>query len=276
MSNLALRILTALVLVPILLAAIYLDSGHWGIALLSMVVAVLGGDEFLRMHAKGAAVSWRLRITFGVCAAALVLGSSWVTRMSLFPPLACGGALILALVVLSLRQGEELKAGHTLANAWGGWIYVPVFLVVWPLIKRDLGPHWLTVTMSTAFLSDTVAYFVGRAVGKHPLYPAVSPNKTIEGAVGGLFGGVLAQLGMGTFWLLPELAWTDAVILGVLGSIFGQSGDLVESMLKRSCGVKDSGNVLPGHGGILDRVDALLFVAPLVYYYHQIRVSFGS
>lgn len=276
MSNLAQRILTAVVLIPILLAAIYLDPGHSGVAVISVAVAVVGGDEFLRMHSDPEQPpAWRLRIGFGICAASLVLGTSSRAPIALFAPLAAAGALVLALLVLSLRRSET-RAGASLGQAWAAWAYVPMLVVVWPLIKRDLGGHWLTVTLATAFLSDSAAYFVGRAIGKRPLYAAVSPNKTIEGAFGGLFGGILAQVGMGMMWLLPELGWVDAVVLGIAGSAVGQSGDLVESMIKRSCGVKDSGAVLPGHGGILDRVDALLFVAPVVFYYHQLRAAFGS
>lgn len=273
MSNLAQRILTAVVAIPLLLAAIYLDPSHWGVTAISGIAAVIAGDEFLRMHFPEG-IPRRVRYAFGCCALALVLGTALKTPVSLFIPLACGGALVLALVVLSLRQ-EERNAGTALVNAWGGWIYIPVLLAVWPLVKRELGPNWLTIVIAAAFLSDSVAYFVGRAFGRHPLYPAVSPKKTVEGAFGGLLGGVLALLGMGSFWLLPELRWVDAIFLGVAGSILGQTGDLVESMLKRSCGVKDSGAILPGHGGMLDRIDALLFVAPLVYFYQQIRVGFG-
>lgn len=273
MSNLAQRIMTALVAIPLLLAAIYLDASHWGVTAISGLAAVLAGDEFLRMHFQDG-IPRRVRYTFGICALALVVGSAAPTPISLFAPLACAGALVLALVVLSLRQ-EERKAGTDLVSAWAGWVYIPVLLAVWPLLKRDIGPSWLTIVIAAAFLSDSVAYFVGRAFGKHPLYPAVSPKKTVEGAIGGLLGGVLALLGMGSFWLLPELPRVDAVVLGIVGSILGQTGDLVESMLKRTCGVKDSGAVLPGHGGMLDRIDALLFVAPLLYFYHQLRVAFG-
>lgn len=273
MSNLAQRILTAIVAIPLILAGIYLDASHWGVTAISGVAAVLAGDEFLRMHFRDG-VPRRVRTTFAICALALVVGTAAKTPVSLFAPLACAGALVLAIVVLSLRQ-EERNAGTALVNAWAGWVYVPVLLAVWPLLKRDIGPHWLTIVIAAAFLSDSVAYFVGRALGRHPLYPAVSPKKTIEGAFGGLLGGVLALLGMGSFWLLPELPWVDAIVLGIVGSVLGQAGDLVESMLKRTCGVKDSGAVLPGHGGMLDRIDALLFVAPLLYFYNQIRVAFG-
>ena len=118
-----------------------------------------------------------------------------------------------------------------------------------------------------AFFSDTVAYFCGRAFGKHKLYPAVSPAKSWEGAAGGVLGSCIATVGVGSLWLLPDLPIAHAIPLGIVGSVAGQTGDLVESMLKRTFGVKDSSKILPGHGGLLDRIDALLFVAPVVYYY---------
>lgn len=282
MTNLTARVLTAAVLLPALLAAIYLDPTHWSVAGLSAVVAVIAGDEFLRMRVRAgdssnegaapkheaihASDARRLRWVFGALALALVLACAADFHGRWLGPLASGGGIILALAVLVQRRSLA-SAGSHLSSALAAWIYIPVLLVVWPLLKRDVGANWLTVALATAFLSDTVAYFVGRAIGRHKLYPEVSPKKTVEGAVGGLLGGVLAQVGMGTFWLLPELPLVHAIVLGILGSMLGQAGDLVESMIKRSCGVKDSGNILPGHGGMLDRIDALLFVAPLVYYY---------
>ena len=112
----------------------------------------------------------------------------------------------------------------------------------------------------------------GRLWGKRKLYPAVSPKKSVEGAFGGIVGSVLATVGVGSLWTVPELPIVSAVVLGVLASVCGQAGDLVESMIKRTYGVKDSGKLLPGHGGMLDRIDALLFVSPVVYYF----VLFGG
>ena len=102
---------------------------------------------------------------------------------------------------------------------------------------------------------------------KTKLYPEVSPKKTRMGSLGGLVGGVLATVVVGTAFVLPELSMGHAVVLGLLGSVAGQIGDLVASMAKRTFGVKDTGNVLPGHGGMLDRIDGMLFVGPVVYWY---------
>jgi phosphatidate cytidylyltransferase len=120
--------------------------------------------------------------------------------------------------------------------------------------------------LMTAFFGDTLAYFAGRAFGKTKLYPAISPGKTRAGAVGGMAGSFLAAA-LANLWFFKDLGWGHGAAITLVGSALGQSGDLVESMLKRSCGVKDSGKLLPGHGGMLDRIDAVLLIAPWVYLY---------
>ena len=125
------------------------------------------------------------------------------------------------------------------------------------------GAGWLFLVVGATWAMDIAAYVVGRAIGRHKLCPAISPGKTIEGAIGGLVGAVAVACGMG-MWL--GLSVVQAVLLGVLLGIGGQAGDLFESLLKRRAGVKDSGALLPGHGGVLDRFDSLLFNAPIAYY----------
>lgn len=130
--------------------------------------------------------------------------------------------------------------------AWGGWTIISIFLSLWAC--------------------DTMAYFGGRMMGKHKLFVRVSPNKTWEGAVWGFFGAVGIFLVMRGL-VLPYVAVHQAVIIGVIIGVFGQIGDLVESALKRDAGVKDSSSLIPGHGGVLDRFDSLIFVAPILYLY---------
>jgi phosphatidate cytidylyltransferase len=131
------------------------------------------------------------------------------------------------------------------------------------------GAFWLTVIVVVAiWASDTFAYFTGRALGKHPLFPRISPKKTIEGSVGGVVGAVVIVAVLKVA-LEPSLvlSWGDAAVIGLICGALGQLGDLVESMMKRSVGVKDSGRYLPGHGGMLDRIDAMLIAIPLVVLY---------
>ena len=127
------------------------------------------------------------------------------------------------------------------------------------------GGIWLIVVSAVTAFSDSGAYFVGRAFGKHKLCPSISPNKTVQGAVGGVGAGLLGAI-LFAFILLPVVNWPFLVLSAILLGGVGIAGDLTESIVKRGTGTKDSGTCLAGHGGILDRVDSLLFAAPVLYY----------
>jgi phosphatidate cytidylyltransferase len=148
-----------------------------------------------------------------------------------------------------------------------GFVYVPFLLghLIW---VRDWhkGVIWIFFVLAVLFAGDTAAYYVGKAFGRHKLSPNISPGKTVEGALGGLVANLLVGTLFKKCWL-PELSWGFCVGLVVLLGVAGQVGDLVESMLKRSVDLKDSGRAFPGHGGVLDRVDGLLFAAPTLYYF---------
>lgn len=271
-SNLAQRLMTAGVLIPILVVSMFVEPTSWSIMGFSALAAMLAADEFLRMgigiHAtRGQAKG--LRATFALSGLAIVVGNTMLGVQTAMAPVLFVAAVAVAVAVLARKQ-HLADAGRHLAVGLGGLMYVPMLACVWPLLKKEFGPEWLFLALALAFGSDTAAYFAGRAFGKHKLYEAVSPKKTIEGSAGGLVGGVLAMVGFGHYWLTPSLPIVDAVVLGLLGSALGQVGDLVASMVKRTYGIKDSGNVLPGHGGMLDRVDGLLFVAPLIFYYARL------
>jgi phosphatidate cytidylyltransferase len=178
--------------------------------------------------------------------------------------------IAISLIALLLRkqiQGAFINWAWTFAGImYIGWLLGHTIA----LRGLDNGRDWLFLTIFATFGSDSAAFFVGRFFGKHKLAPAISPKKTREGAAGGLIGAVLVSL----FFLLPTpvqlssyINWWQIVILGVLVSIFGQLGDLVESLLKRNTGVKDSGNLFPGHGGMLDRMDSIVFAVIVVYYW---------
>lgn len=134
------------------------------------------------------------------------------------------------------------------------------------LRKADVGRALIFLLIGTIWCSDTGAYLIGRAFGKHKLSTPISPRKTVEGTIGGFVVGTLTGIGLGAL-LLPELSLLNAAFIGLLLSILGQIGDLSVSLMKRTAGVKDSGDFIPGHGGFLDRCDSLIFSAPILYYY---------
>ncbi|MCI0822109.1 MAG: phosphatidate cytidylyltransferase, partial [Chloroflexi bacterium] len=136
-----------------------------------------------------------------------------------------------------------------------------------PLLRAvDHGREWVVFLLLVTFAADTAAYFVGKSIGQTPLVPSISPSKTREGAVGGLIGAAVASLAANYVLGLNALAW-EALILGVLIGIVGQLGDLAESRIKRLAGVKDSGVIIPGHGGLLDRLDSIVLNMVVVYYF---------
>jgi phosphatidate cytidylyltransferase len=159
-----------------------------------------------------------------------------------------------------------------------GIVYAGLLLTHIAEIDRDFGSaggDMVMFVLASVWAGDTGAYFAGKSLGKHKLYPAVSPSKTWEGAIGGLAGSLIAGCAMKVF-RLDSLTWADVFFLTIPGVALAQMGDLVESLVKRSTGVKDSGTILPGHGGILDRIDAVLFFAPWVYVYFQIKAVFAA
>jgi phosphatidate cytidylyltransferase len=148
-----------------------------------------------------------------------------------------------------------------------GFLYVAVFLAHFILLREfPSGPLWVLFTLAAVFAGDTTAFYIGRAYGRKKLAPAISPGKTVEGGFGAVAGSAAgALLFKGLFF--PQIPFLHALILGLGAGAIGQLGDLWESVLKRSARVKDSGTLIPGHGGLLDRIDAVLFAGPFVYYY---------
>jgi phosphatidate cytidylyltransferase len=175
-----------------------------------------------------------------------------------------------AMAVATLRIGEDISgaADRAARGLLGiGWIGLLSFL---PLIRHGPdGIAWIFVVLTVSWLGDTGAYFAGRAFGRHTLYAKVSPKKTWEGALGGI---TLATVGLFVVSEigLPQMSALDVLILGPLLCVVGIVGDLAESMVKRSFGVKDAGRIMPGHGGLLDRLDSVLFVAPATWIWIQV------
>ena len=173
---------------------------------------------------------------------------------------------MLPLIWLLLRPQKE-EAFTRWAWTIAGILYVGWLLSYLVALRGlDAGRDWVFFALFTTFASDTTAFFTGRAWGRHRLAPNVSPGKTWEGAIAGVFGAIVVSLVLVMLLSLPLNYW-QAVLLGLVVSIFGQLGDLVESLFKRNMGVKESGKSMPGHGGFLDRMDSVAFAGVVVYYY---------
>ena len=172
-----------------------------------------------------------------------------------------------AALLFLFRIGDIRHVARDFSFLVAGLLYVPLLLAPLILVRYEpFGSQWIFLIMAIVMAGDSGAYYVGSAVGKRKLYPVVSPNKSVEGALGGVAGSVAgALIARATFF--PQLTLLDAVATALLLGVLGQLGDLFESLLKRSFGVKDSGSIIPGHGGILDRLDSILFAAPAAFYY---------
>ena len=272
------RILTAIVGLPILLYTVWSQSPYF-FAALTAIAAILALVEFYSLASKGGG---KPQVIAGCVFAIPVLASYLLNE----PQLAAAALIALSIVCLTiaLRTSDEIKNSlMSVASTVFGVVYVALLpgCLIGVRMLPDAGtsltaPHLasklLTMFFALVMLTDTGAFYVGRSLGRHKLAPRISPGKTIEGAIGGfvtaIIAGVLCKL-----VFFREIPLIHAIALGAAIGIVGQIGDLAESMLKRGAGVKDSGNLLPGHGGMLDRIDSILFCAPLLYYYSRLLAS---
>ncbi|AKT38373.1 phosphatidate cytidylyltransferase [Chondromyces crocatus] len=264
-SNLIQRLFAAAIAIPLLLALLYLGP-PWGWAVFLAVATSVGALELFGMtHPED-----RPSQVSGLAMTLVVYGVLWRWGTDPRALLVLLLSLPIAGMLLTLaRLGDINSAALRVAAATFGPLYLGGGMAALALLRRDAGddgPGFVVLALTLSWFSDTGAYFAGRFLGKHKLYEAVSPKKTIEGAIGGLVFAVLGAL-VGHFLYLRSLPALDAIVLGVVAGALGQAGDLGESLLKRSVNVKDSGGIIPGHGGILDRVDALLVTATLTYFY---------
>jgi phosphatidate cytidylyltransferase len=182
-------------------------------------------------------------------------------------PVLLTGILLFFAVLLLLRFRELTAVAGELALLLFGLLYVALLLAHLPWLRElPYGREWIFLVLLIVMAGDSGAYFTGISIGRRKLYAAVSPKKSVEGGVGGLIGSLLGAW-LAKVWFFPALSSGDVLLLGLGLGVIGQLGDLFESLLKRSFGVKDSGRLVPGHGGILDRLDSLLFAFAPAYYY---------
>jgi phosphatidate cytidylyltransferase len=264
-SNLLLRVLSAITAVPLILFLVYAGP-PWGFYLLVLPAALLGAFELFAMTHPGDRFSQAMGVLISgaVSLSVYCLGTDPRVLVTTFVVVAVAGPLL----TLS-RVGEMRSAALRAFSLSAGPLLVAFPLTLLAMIRRDAGPEgpgFVVLSLVLSWGADTGGYFCGRFFGLHQLYAVVSPKKTIEGAIGGLVGAVVGAI-LVHFITLPHTSLLHHVLLALVGGALGQAGDLGESLLKRSVGVKDSGAIVPGHGGILDRVDALLLTSTVVYLY---------
>jgi phosphatidate cytidylyltransferase len=176
-------------------------------------------------------------------------------------------AIMIVFIVFLWKVNETNFDVSSVAKVIFGMAYIPLLTSHFILLRKlDSGIYWILLVLVIGIIGDTVALYVGKAFGKRKLLPLVSPGKTVEGAIGLILGATIAACIFGYF-LIPEISVVHFLIMGFVGGIIGQLGDLCESAIKRHYGKKDASSLLPGHGGLMDRMDSLIFVAPFVYYY---------
>lgn len=263
------RVLTAVVFVPLLLALLFVGPA-WGFYALVAAATAVGASELFAMTHPGDRVAQGIGVGLTLAVSLAVYFATRDARVLL--AVFCAVPIVGVLLPL-WRLGQIETAGLRIMANVAAPFYVGALFCTIALLRRDMGadgPRWVVMTLTFAWLADTGGYFAGRFLGKHKLYEKVSPKKTREGFYGSLAGATLGAV-VASLWYLPSIPITHAVPLAIFAGALGQMGDLVESLLKRSTGIKDSGWIVPGHGGLLDRVDALLIVSPIVYLYTAFR-----
>jgi phosphatidate cytidylyltransferase len=258
------RVLSGAVLIVLAVAVVWFSS-----AVVFLIVAeALLVLAFIECVALARATGADVPAVAAAVAAALTCAAFSTFVREAVPMLAVDLVLMVALVVVGaavlLRWTEGPGALSSAAAALFPSLYLGLPIGAMVSIRETRGPAALFLMMATIIVSDSAQYYTGRAFGKRPLAPAISPKKTTEGAMGGFIFGAVFLVTVGRWWL-PETTVPMRVTLGLAVVGLGITGDLFESMLKRSAGVKDSSSLIPGHGGILDRIDALLFAAPIYY-----------
>jgi len=264
------RILTALIVLPFLIASILISSLWWLFVLLAAAAMVLGLWEFYLLAKK---LQLKPDAGAGYIAGAAIITISVQNDPDINP-------LLVLFVIIALTAGTLIAAtlrgapfDKMIASTGAtilGVLYVPLLGSHLISMRTGFGPSLSAHLLSFFFLvlmgADAGAYYIGRAFGKHKLAPSISPGKTWEGAVGGVVAA-LAMAALAHFWFFRELPLKYLLPLAVIMTLVGIFGDLTESALKRGARAKDAANILPGHGGMLDRLDSLLFNAPLIYYF---------
>lgn len=265
LSNLASRLLTALVASPLILLLLF-RGPQLGWYALVLAGSLIAASEVLAMTHPGDRSS---QLVGTLLTALLSLAFYFTDVDARLLPSALMLSTMIGLLLPLCRVGDMATAAGRITGLIAAPAYVGLLLCPIALLRRDAGadgPGFVLMTLMFAWLADTGGYLAGRLFGKHKLAPVISPKKTWEGLAGALLGAVLGGC-LAHFWYLPSIPLQHVLPLALVAGALGQLGDLAESLIKRSANIKDSGWVIPGHGGLLDRVDGLLLAGPAVYLY---------
>ncbi|MBD3180871.1 phosphatidate cytidylyltransferase [Candidatus Poribacteria bacterium] len=256
------RVLSAIVFGAIVVFIIF-KGQLWGLFALVSFIIILGCIEFSNIaNSKVDLPLTLISVIIALLICFLALKPSWINVKLVL----CLAVSLPFLVEIIRRKPQSalLKVSSTLLGIiYLGWLFGHHIIL---LRKMQDGIALVILLSGITWIGDIGAYLVGKRFGKHKVIPAISPGKSLEGYIGGIVLSCLAAFLIGR-WLLPEIALVHIIIMGAGLTIIGQIGDLAESMLKRGADLKDSGSIIPGHGGILDRCDSLIFITPAFYYY---------
>jgi phosphatidate cytidylyltransferase len=257
------RVASAAVLLPAFLLIVVKAPG-WAFSALVVVASAAALWELMRLFELGGRPAYRrLGVVAGTAVTvAFAIAQPWDPLK--LPALVLG---VVVGVVLAAPLRDDVPATERAANTLLAILYVGWMLGYGILLHASRsGPELVLFLVGVTWIGETSAYLVGTAIGRHKLAPVISPKKTIEGAVAQVLASVVSAAALGA-WLLPQCGIPVAVAGGMVIGVVGQVGDLAESAIKRSVGTKDTGGLIPGHGGVLDRIDSLLFNLPVFYYF---------
>ncbi|WP_303866992.1 phosphatidate cytidylyltransferase [Acetobacterium wieringae] len=267
-SSMKTRIWTGVIGLPLLIFILY--TGGFILVVGVSILAFVGTMEYTRAINK--MIRPKMNVVLMIILTIMLMVTIKLDYYFLMPVLLVAFIIIFCYEILSGNAGIE-RGSATLM----GLIYVPIMfghLFLFETVNK--GPYYMWLIFVIAFTTDTAAYFIGKSIGNRKIAPLISPKKTIAGSVGGVVVAALCTILYGTIlssYFSFVLPWYLYLVVGVFGSIAGQCGDLTASMIKRKAKIKDFGTILPGHGGILDRFDSILFIIPLIYIFAKLTIG---
>ncbi len=260
------RWITALIALPFLIIIIYKGGIFFTIVVAAVSLFTLWEYFRIVFISESKKISPNTIIAF--LTVPCIFGAAYRNSLDLVLVMMALNLMVAGLICVYQFKNDPLVLDKMKGQVLGV-IYIPLFLSFLVLVRNATdGMIWIALLLCIVFAGDTSAYYVGSYLGRHKLCPAVSPGKTIEGSIGGLVANIAAGTLVKSIFL-PALSWAASILFFLIIGILAQIGDLFESAIKRRSNVKDSGGLLPGHGGFLDRIDALLFAAPAVYFFKE-------